>query len=951
MRNLPVLALMILLAVPAVAVAQVAPPPPATPVSVEAKSALPDFTRATAVPRVGYDVFRIKVADLAPGPVDDAYRLSPGDQVQVRVWGALQLTFELVVSADQYLEIPDVPGRVYVGGLGLRDVTDRVRRHLATAYAVFFNLENPAASTAFVDLALSKVRDIRFLVQGEVEAPGSYTLHPSLSSLIYGLAKAGGIKESGSLRDIRIRRGDQTVTVDFFDFLFRGTVTAAQLQLQQGDVVFVPLKTREVTLQGEVRRPGIYTLKASTAEDLNAVLEFAGGVLPTATTSRVLIRRTEVNVGPRTLSINLEAERAAGRRVPLLDADIVHVVKASSARRDFVELRGDGIRVAGEYQFVAGMRLSDLIAAAGGLAPEAFLDRAELRRTGADLRQTFQAVNLGLVMQRDPAHDLPVQALDVFTIYSVGAIRGGNGSVTLQGYVKESGTFPLSDGMRLSDLLFARAGVQDATFMRDAYLARGEISRVTAGSTRRELLAFDLGRLLAGDGAQDRLLQPDDVVTLLDRRVILGAERFVTLSGHVKTPGRHPLQDGMRVADLLRGPGGFEDPDHRRLAYLPRGEVWRQVGRGDRIDRELLRFDLGALLGGDAAQNLVLQSGDEVVLYAARDFTEAQTVEIGGEVNRPGTHALAANMTLADLLVRAGGLRDLADPTTVDVFRVQIGADGRVGVAQVEVSLQDQTFQLRNRDRVQVRPRPGVQAARVIEVSGHVATPGRYSFESTGRVADLVRLAGGLTDGAFVEGAVFLRGDKAGTRVVFDLARALDDASSPDNLVLFDGDRLHVPGQALTVTVTGGPRGALTIAWSQGKGVDHYLAAAGGLPAGMTRADVRVLLPNGRFAADRFLRGPEVRPGSTVVIPESTSAPVPTVDDEQVLLEVEVGAVEGTCPAVTIVSAVGKVVVSDLTKFDGTVCGELAAGVRLHIRAARVTTDVFRALEVRRRPK
>lgn len=966
-----VLAAMSLMAGQAAAQGSAAPvqaPPPVT------QLVSPD---TDALSRVGYDTFRVDVRTLTPGPIDDGYRLAPGDEVNLRVWGQLQLMYRLTVTADLALEVPDVPGRVYVAGLGLRDITDRLRRHLATAYAIFFNMENPAASTAFVDVALGKVRDVRFLVQGEVAVPGSYALHPSLANVVYALAAAGGVTGSGSLREVRVRRGGQLLSLDFFDFVLRGEMDLDRLRLQDGDVVFVPLVRREVSLRGEVRRPGRYTLHGSAPETLDKVIEFAGGVLPTANTTRILIRRTTVNVGQQTLSIDLEAMRKAGTAVPLADGDVITILRTSDTRTDFVQLRGAGTLVPGEYQYVKGMRLSDLIAAAGGLASDAYLPRADLRRTGADSRDVLFIVDLRRVLARDPEHDRDVQPLDVLHVQTIDQIEGAEGSVTLQGYAKEPGRVGLTVGMRLSDLLFGRAGLQDPAFSRNTYLPRAEIARVSNGSAGREIIAIDLRRLLAGDSAADPVLSNDDIVTVFDRRVIAVGDRTVTLSGHAKRPGRHPLADGMRVSDLLLTVGGYADPVFVRDAYLARGDILRVVSRETSVERELVRFDLGALLRGDLTQNPLLQADDEVRVYKAADFSEPARVEIAGAVHKPSEHPLAVNMTLEDLLLMGGGLRDLADPETADLFRTTVGPDGRVAIEHSEISLREKGLALRHRDRILIRVRAGYQPARQVEIGGLVQSPGRYSVPATARIADLVRLAGGLAEGAFREGAEFRRGGPNGTRIVFDLARALERPEAPDNLVLQEGDVLTIPGVSTTVVVTDGTA-SLVMAWVAGKGVDYYVAAVGGLPRGVSMSDVRVRQPNGRYAAGRFLRGPEVRPGSTIEVPhpEQPSAtttstavqgpapaqapaaagaarPAPRGESDMPAgetFDLTVASVAGTCPVLTLTGGDLKVMMSDVTRFGDVSCSDLVPGVRLVVRAVRLSPAVLHAVEIRRKP-
>lgn len=920
-----------------------------------AQAVAPVTAAQTALPRIGYDAFKVDFDTIKPGPVDGTYVFSPGDVVHLRVWGELQLSHQLTVSPDLYLEVPDVPGRVYIGDLPLTDVKDRVRRHLATAYDTYFDLDNPAASAAFVDLALGEVRDLQFLVQGEVTTPGSYSLHPSLGTLIYGIARAGGIKDSGSLRNIRIRRAGRTINIDFYDFLMNGTMDDAQLRLRNGDVIFVPLKRREVTIQGEVRRPGIYALHEQSAEDLETLLEFAGGVLSTASTDRLLIRRTVPNEGPRTLTINLNAERAAKRRVPLLDADIVTLVATNSDRRDYVVLGGNGVPVPGEYQFSPGMRVTDLLKAAGGLMPDAYRERADLRRTGVDMRTTYSQVNLRRALEGDATQNVLIEALDELVVYSVRDIEGLDGVVTLKGHVKAPGEVPLSRGMRVYDLLFSRAGLQDTAFMRDTYLPRADLIRVAPGATAKQLVTFDLGKLLEGDPAQNLELRADDEVIVYTRAELLGSARHVTLSGYARQPGEHPLLQGMTLRDLLKSTaGGFEDPDFRRDAYLPRGEVWRRKGLGDQIDRELIRFDLGAVLNGDEASNIPLQSGDEVVLFAAEAFREPRTVEVAGAVNKPGSYPLASNMTLGDLLIQAGGLKDLADTQSADLFRIALSGSSDVALETVPVSLADLSLPLRNKDRLLVKMRAGYQPSRVVTVTGQVQYPGPYTLGAGGRVADVIRMAGGLVDGAFVEGAALRRG--GATRIVFDLERALEHASSTDNLLLEHGDELAIPRRADTVTVVDEVEQPITITFSPGKGVDYYLRAAGGLTAEADPESVSVILPSGRHAASRFLRGPEILPGSTITV---AKRPVPpallavaaasSAVGGPVAAQGPVSSLAGACPALSFALGTMRVSTLDTTTFIGVTCATLSAGDVIELTATRISDRVVVATEIRKR--
>lgn len=458
-------------------------------------------TAAQSLARVGYDAFKIDVSKIPPGPVDTGYVLSPRNKIILRVWGQLQLNYNITVSDDLYLEIPDLPGRIYVSGLPLREVEDRVRRDLAAVYSSYFNVEQPAASTAFLDISLAEVTDLQFLVQGEVASPGSYSLHPSLGNIIYALARAGGPKDTGSLRNIKIRRAGQTVNFDFYDFLIRGNTTLAQTQIRNNDVILVPLKRKEVTIKGEVKRPGIYELTDAGDEDLESLVKLAGGFKPTANLQKLLILRTQINEGAKTFDVDLQENRKSARKTLLQDQDIVTVFPAYQKRLHFVSIHGQGIAIAGEYQLKPGMRLLDLIGDAGGAVREVYRQRADLVRTRPDATKSYLKVDLEKLLTGNATENGLLEPLDELIVYSVSEIEGSQHFVHLRGHVKFPGRYELYRGSRLYDLLFGRGGFQDKSFLQETYVERGDLIRLVSGTARRELIKFHLGKLLDGDPA------------------------------------------------------------------------------------------------------------------------------------------------------------------------------------------------------------------------------------------------------------------------------------------------------------------------------------------------------------------------------------------------------------------------------------------------------------------
>ncbi|MFQ5657285.1 MAG: SLBB domain-containing protein [Candidatus Methylomirabilales bacterium] len=830
--------------------------------------------QAAALPRIGYDAFKIDVTKIPPGPVDKSYVLSPGDKIILSVWGQLQFSHKITVTNDLYLEIPDVPGRVYVSDLPLSQVEDRVRRQMATVYATYFNPDQPAASSAFIDIALEEVHDLRFLVQGEVATPGSYALHPSLANIIYALASAGGVKESGSLRNIKIRRGDRVVNFDFYDFLIRGKVTRAQTQIRNNDVIFVPLKRKEVTIRGEVKRPGIYELQEAGEEDFEALLDIAGGLKPTASLEKLLILRTQLNEGLSTLDINLQEARQSHRKVFLQDQDIVTVFPTYQVRLDYVSIRGKGIAVPGEYQMKPQMTVNDLIHEAGGLLRDAYMDRADLVRTRPDMTKVYRRVDLRRAADGAKDNNLRLQPLDELIVYNVRDIEGEQKFITLRGHVKYPGHYEYYRGMHVYDLLFGRGGFQDKDFLRETYLERADLVRAVAGGNRRELLKFHLGKLLDGDTNENLELQSDDEIVIYSQQDILGGDRYVTLSGHAKNPGQHRLYEGMRLFDLLYTAGGYQDPDYRRQAFHPRGDVIRKVRRDGELTREILRFNLGELLDGNPEENLELESGDEVVLYAAGDFQDTRTVEINGQVRHPGRYPWSSNMTLADLLLQAGGPLEAAMGSRAEIARLDPAANPEPRTQSFTVQLQEDFyrqpqvvgFALKSNDKVFIRKNPAFEVQRSVEVAGEVLYPGRYVLDKPETlVSEIIARAGGLKPEAFPEGAVLMREKRVDQETKRERIVFRKDA------ILQDGDRLEIPKFENVIRIEGAVKNPITVTFQPGKRVKDYLEMAGGFTADADRRGIQVIGPEGAAVKEKgrilFWRGSKLRPGTVILVP------------------------------------------------------------------------------------
>ena len=505
----------------------------------------------------GYDFFKNSLqltSAIDAMPVGSQYILGPGDVLSMSTWGAVNLRQELIVDRNGELMIPKV-GPVRVWGLPF----DKAKTAVGQAMNRYFrNYE--------MSLTLGKLRTIQVYVVGEVEAPGNYPVS-ALATVINALAAAGGPSHNGSLRSVRVTRGAKAVaTVDLYDMLLSGDRNK-DVQLQNGDTIFVPVIGPVVAVAGEVRRPAIYELNGKTT--IPDILKMAGGVAASGSLGRIQIERLENNSGRIALDfvskgVNFEAELAV---VELKDHDMVKVFPVQAAMRQVVVVKGH-VQQAGEHQFRPGMRLTDLIPSTQVLLPESYLDSVEITRISPpDYRRELITVSLRRALAGNQADNLALQEQDTVKVFSRWDMEE-KPRVAVNGAVVNPGTYDYYPGMSVRDLVTAAGSAKRNAFLDQAELSRIVITGDKAQSTRLQL---DLGKALAGDAAHNLPLQNDDV--LIVRGVTDwqdATDKFMTLKGEVRFPGVYSLAHGERLSSVISRAGGYTDKAYLRGAKFTR---------------------------------------------------------------------------------------------------------------------------------------------------------------------------------------------------------------------------------------------------------------------------------------------------------------------------------------------------------------------------------------------
>lgn len=334
----------------------------------------------------GRDIFKNAALTFEPSmniatPVN--YRLGPGDQLQIEVWGASEANITQKVTPDGYISIPDV-GPINVNGLTVQAATNKIKGKLSQIYA---GMASPNVNLSTnVKVSLGQIRTIQVNIMGEVARPGTYALS-SFSTVFHALYKAGGISRLGSLRNIKVVRGGRTVaTVDVYDYIIRGK-SHSDIRLQEGDVILASPYEALVLIKGKVKRPMYYEMKSS--ESIRTLINYAGGFSNDAYTKTVTVNRN--NTKEKTMCTVDDMNYVVFK---VKDGDEVSVGAILDRYDNRITLKGAVYRP-GYYELGKDIQtVKELIEKADGLMEYAFTNRAVLHRENDD--KTLEVISLNV---------------------------------------------------------------------------------------------------------------------------------------------------------------------------------------------------------------------------------------------------------------------------------------------------------------------------------------------------------------------------------------------------------------------------------------------------------------------------------------------------------------------------------------------------------------------------
>jgi len=637
--------------------------------------------------------------------------------------------------------------------------------------------------TVFVDLKRKNVA-----IRGRVRRPGLYEMldKESLADL---LDFAGGPAPGAYLKRIQVVRralneGTRTVDVDYTELTDKGTTFA----LLDGDVVEIYPAVEEdytVSLQGGgVYRTGIFQFdEGMTLADL---IQKGEGLRGEAYLDKADLIRTRTDFtkdyrsfslkelyreNPQTLKMDLIGGKADPANFPLrrLDKIVIYSLFEKLGKDKKVQLEGH-VKQAGEHLLAKNMKLSDLLFAYGGFEDRdwrraTYLERADLVRTRPeDLSTTIIAIPLRRVLEGDPQADIPLESMDRIIVYSYDEIVKKDKFVRLEGHVKKPGDHPMSENMRLSDLLFAYGGFEDSDFKKATYWERADLYRTNPNDLSATVIPVNLGKVLAGDPEANRPLQSLDCLVVYEYKQFY-PDAYFTIYGAVRDPGQYLLAQNTTLNDaIILASGLLEEAKYE-------AEIVRRLPAQLSANKpaEIIRVPISEDYASEPREKSVpLRKDDAVFIRAVAGWESPRFVRISGEVQAPGEYVLAnAEERLSDLVRRAGSLKDTAYLPGVVFTRRQDGDSTSSAHVRVATDIKRALAQpgspfdliLRDGDEVSVPINP-----MTIEVRGAVMVPAVLQYRR-GRDADYyIAQCGGFTKSAIRSQVLVLNPDGTARR-------------------------------------------------------------------------------------------------------------------------------------------------------------------------------------------
>lgn len=529
----------------------------------------------------GYDFFtqRDSISIFSNLPAPSNYRLGPGDEIIISLWGETQIRNSYLISRE---------GKIYDDKVGLLNLNARTiqqaREYLKNQFGQIYSTINGDSPTTFIDVSIGELKSINVNFVGAVKFPGVYSLH-SFSNVITGLIQIGGVDTLGSLRSLKVKRDGKVISsLDLYDFFINGNLSAS-IQLQDQDIVIVPPRKSFVTIDSAVVRPGIY--ESIEGESLCDLIQHAGGLTFDSNNSlsvNSLLSFNQRQAGNNYSSKYVDFSICEAIKVQNKDEIIAYFVFEETRN---VEIVGQ-VKSPGIYLFYDGMTLSDLIQISSGFNDLSFLrsvylDKAEIiRRNPFTKYEEIINFNIDEIINNKNDEKILLQNLDRIVIHAnLNYFEKTN--VTIQGEINIPGYYPLiSDDENLKSIILRAGGLTTNALDNGISIFRDK--RFVNYNSFEDTLISKINnnnKIRLGWRNEKIKLMPGDSI------IVKKSSGSINILGEVYNPGMLEFSPGKSIEFYINSAGGLTTNANKKgiIVVYPNGTVKpKKIFRSPKIE-------------------------------------------------------------------------------------------------------------------------------------------------------------------------------------------------------------------------------------------------------------------------------------------------------------------------------------------------------------------------------
>lgn len=518
----------------------------------------------------GYNYFNqdINFFDNIPTPVD--FKIGPGDELILSLWGENNIREKLFVSKDGMIYFENI-GFVNVSNKTLKEAESLLKTELSKIYATINDKDNPTN----LQLELYKVRSINIYLTGQVANPGVSLVHP-FSDIFTALVQSGGINEEGSLRRVELIRGGKVIeTVDFYTFFNSGIAEFQNIRLIDGDIINIPIFKNRVKIEGEINKPMTYELLNS--ETLENLIYYAGGLTSSASSKGIIrsVKPVDLRQSDDNALFAYISELNKSSEIQLENGASVEILSIGNNETSVTVI--GRVQRPGTYPINLGtnqsepLSLKDILDAAGGFDDPVF--RKSINEDIVILRQDdqqFYATEFSVNYNESSTFKLNIN--DKIFVYE--DVNYSNSfTYDINGEINTPGTYPLYDGTSLREAIQRAGGVTEIGSI-ESISVKKQLKKID--SEGNPISTYEVLRNIS----LDYILSDNDIINVLPKTNV------VQVDGNVYSPGLVAYSErSINVGRAIELAGGYKPNSLKRKTYIVRsnGEIEKVntfLGRG-----------------------------------------------------------------------------------------------------------------------------------------------------------------------------------------------------------------------------------------------------------------------------------------------------------------------------------------------------------------------------------